>query len=157
MVASRRQFVVRLNLVGFGAVLLLGAVVALLLRRAAGPDGGGEVVRGTLIFVVLALVAEQAIVRMLLTQVLKPTERATNIAIRVAQGDLGIAAGDGMGGKDALSTSLATMLERLRDLVGTIRQHAHEAAAMSEQIAASTQQMSASTHEVASTTGDNVQ
>ena len=46
------------------------------------------------------------------------------------------------------------MLARLRDLVGTIRQHAHEAAAMSQQIAASTQEMSASTQEVASTTGD---
>jgi methyl-accepting chemotaxis protein len=46
------------------------------------------------------------------------------------------------------------MLDRLRDLIGTIRQHAHEAAAMAEEIAASTQQMTASTQEVAGTTGD---
>ena len=154
MASSRQQFVVRLHLIGLGAVLLLGAVVALLLRRAAGPGGGGEVVRGTLIFLGVALLAEQAIVRMLLTQVLKPTGRATNLAIRVAQGDLSIATHEGKAGKDALSTSLATMLDKLRELVGTIRQHAHDAAAMSEQIAASTEQMSASTHEVASTTGD---
>ena len=154
MASSRQQFVVRLHLIGLGAVLLLGAVVALLLRRAAGPDGGGEVARGTLIFLGVALLAEQAIVRMLLTQVLKPTGRATNLAIRVAQGDLSIATHEGEAGKDALSTSLATMLDKLRELVGTIRQHAHEAAAMSEEIAASTEQMSASTHEVASTTGD---
>jgi methyl-accepting chemotaxis protein len=154
MSSSRQQFVVRLHLIGLGAVLLLGAVVALLLRRAAGPDGGGEVVRGTLIFLGVALLAEQAVVRMLLTQVLKPTGRATNLAIRVAQGDLSIATHEGKAGKDALSTSLATMLDKLRELVGTIRQHAHDAAAMSEEIAASTEQMSASTHEVASTTGD---
>jgi methyl-accepting chemotaxis protein len=46
------------------------------------------------------------------------------------------------------------MLDKLRNLVGTIRQHAHEAAAMSAEIAASTQEMTASTQEVASTTGD---
>ena len=46
------------------------------------------------------------------------------------------------------------MLNKLRELVGTIRQHAQEAAAMSEQIAASTEEMTASTQEVASTTGD---
>ena len=46
------------------------------------------------------------------------------------------------------------MLHKLRDLVGTIRQHANDAAAMAEEIAASTQQMTASTQEVAGTTGD---
>jgi methyl-accepting chemotaxis protein len=56
--------------------------------------------------------------------------------------------------RDDLSLSLAAMLDKLRTLVGTIRQQAHEAAAMSEQIAASTQEMTASTTEVASTTGD---
>src|SRR5215208_5480700 len=154
MAPSRQQFVVRLQLIGLGIVLLLGAVVAVLLWRLAGPDRGSEVARGVLIFLAVAVVAEQAIVRMLLTQVLKPTGQATNLAIRVAQGDLSIATHDGKTGKDALSSSLAAMLEKLRELVGTIRQHAHDAAAMSEQIAASTQQMSASTQEVASTTGD---
>jgi methyl-accepting chemotaxis protein len=154
MAASRQQFVVRLQLIGFGIVLLLGAVVAVLLWRLAGPDRAAEVARGVLIFLAVAVVAEQAIVRMLLTQVLKPTGRATNLAIRVAQGDLSITTHEGKAGKDALSTSLATMLDKLRELVGTIRQHAHDAAAMSEEIAASTEQMNASTQEVASTTGD---
>jgi methyl-accepting chemotaxis protein len=53
-----------------------------------------------------------------------------------------------------LSSSLNMMLLKLRELVGTIRQHAHDAAAMAEEIASSTQQMTASTQEVASTTGD---
>ena len=154
MAASRQQFVVRLQLIGFGILLLLGAVVAVLLWRLAGPDRAAEVARGVLIFLAVAVVAEQAIVRMLLTQVLKPTGRATNLAIRVAQGDLSITTHEGKAGKDALSTSLATMLDKLRELVGTIRQHAHDAAAMSEEIAASTEQMNASTQEVASTTGD---
>ena len=154
MAASRQQFVVRLQLIGFGIVLLLGAVVAVLLWRLAGPDRAVEVARGVLIFLAVAVVAEQAIVRMLLTQVLKPTGRATNLAIRVAQGDLSITTHEGKAGKDALSISLATMLDKLRELVGTIRQHAHDAAAMSEEIAASTEQMNASTQEVASTTGD---
>ena len=35
MAASRQQFVVRLQLIGFGIVLLLGAVVAVLLWRLA--------------------------------------------------------------------------------------------------------------------------
>src|SRR6185503_5074065 len=61
---------------------------------------------------------------------------------------------DGSEPRDPLSKSVAAMLIKLRELVGTIRQHAHEAAAMAEEIAASTQEMSASTHEVASTTGD---
>ena len=76
---------------------------------------------------------------------------------RVAEGDLSapeLVAGAGAGSRDPLTSSIAAMLDKLRDLVGTIRQHAHEAAAMSEEIAASTQEMSASTQEVASTTGE---
>ena len=112
-------------------------------------------VEGTLIFLLAALVVEQIVARFLLENVLKPTGRATNLATRVAQGDLSLDTGaDGKAGKDALTTSLATMLDKLRELVGTIRQHAHEAAAMSQEIAASTEQMTASTQEVASTTGD---
>src|SRR6185295_6248161 len=69
-------------------------------------------------------------------------------ALGLAQDDASAA------GRDPLTRAVVAMLARLRDLVGTIRQHAHEAAAMSQQIAASTQEMSASTQEVASTTGD---
>jgi methyl-accepting chemotaxis protein len=154
MASARQQFVVRLHLIGFGTVLLLGAVVAWLLARVAGPGATGRVLGEVLIFLVAGLVAELFLVRLLTEHILKPTGRATSLAIRVAQGDLSLSTGGGKAGKDALTTSLATMLDKLRALVGTIRQHAHEAAAMSQQIAASTQQMTASTTEVASTTGD---
>ena len=72
------------------------------------------------------------VARFLLENILKPTGRAANIATRVAQGDLSLdRAPTATAGKDALTTSLAAMLDKLRELVGTIRQHAHEAAAMS--------------------------
>ena len=154
MASARQQFVVRLHLIGVGTVLLLGAVVAVLLRRAAGPDTTGATVEGTLIFLAVGLIAEQLMTQFLLENILKPTGRATNLATRIAQGDLSLDSAAGKAGKDALTMSLATMLDKLRELVGTIRQHAHEAAAMSEEIAASTEQMTASTQEVASTTGD---
>jgi methyl-accepting chemotaxis protein len=88
--------------------------------------------------------------------VLRHTGVAATVAGRVAQGDLTMPrwSSDGSEPRDPLSKSVAAMLIKLRELVGTIRQHAHEAAAMAEEIAASTQEMSASTHEVASTTGD---
>jgi len=155
MASSRRKFVVRLHLIGLVTALLLGGVVAVLLRRAAAnPDDPGLVVEGTLVFLLAALVAEQILVRVLLQQILKPIAHAATVASRVAEGDLSLQAGDGGRGKDVLSASLDAMLDRLRDLIGTIRQHAHEAAAMAEEIAASTQQMTASTQEVAGTTGD---
>ena len=155
MASSRRTFVVRLHLIGLVTALLLGGVVAVLLRRAAAnPDDPGLVVEGTLVFLLAALVAEQILVRVLLQQILKPIAHAATVASRVAEGDLSLQAGDGGRGKDVLSASLDAMLDRLRDLIGTIRQHAHEAAAMAEEIAASTQQMTASTQEVAGTTGD---
>ena len=155
MASSRRTFVVRLHLIGLVTALLLAGVVAVLLRRAAAnPDNPGLVVEGTLVFLLAALVAEQILVRILLKQILRPIARAATVASRVAEGDLSLQAGDGGQGKDVLSASLDAMLDRLRDLIGTIRQHAHEAAAMAEEIAASTQQMTASTQEVAGTTGD---
>src|SRR5215207_9219420 len=49
MASARRQFVLRLHLIGFAAVLLLGTVVAGLLWRGAGPDATGRVLRDTLI------------------------------------------------------------------------------------------------------------
>jgi methyl-accepting chemotaxis protein len=155
MASVRQKFVLRLHLFGLGIVLVLGAAVAVLLGRTVAPDGTDPTVEGTLIFLLAALIVEQIVARFLLENVLKPTGRATNLAIRVALGDLSLDTGaDGKAGKDALTTSLATMLDKLRELVGTIRQHAHEAAAMSQEIAASTEQMTASTQEVASTTGD---
>ena len=154
MVSARQQFLRRLHLVGLAAVLLLGVVVAVLLWRAAPPRDTRPVVEGTLVFLLVALVAQVILVRVLVDRVLRPTGRAASIASRVAQGDLSMVVGEGGENADLLTSSLAAMLERLRDLVGTIRQHAHDAAAMSQEIAASTQEMSASTEEVASTTGD---
>jgi methyl-accepting chemotaxis protein len=154
MASARQKFIVRLHLVGLAAVLLLGVVVAVLLGRLAPPGDTGATVQGTLIFLACALIAEVILIRVLVNNVLKPTGRAASIASRVAQGDLSMGVGAGAPAGDLLSSSLAAMLEKLRDLVGTIRQHAHEAAAMSQEIAASTQEMSASTEEVASTTGD---
>ena len=64
MASSRRKFVVRLHLIGLVTALLLGGVVAVLLRRAAAnPDDPGLVVEGTLVFLLAALVAEQILVR----------------------------------------------------------------------------------------------
>ncbi|HUR94325.1 MAG TPA: methyl-accepting chemotaxis protein [Gemmatimonadales bacterium] len=154
MASSRHKFVLQLHLIGVGAVLALGAVVAVLLRRYTEAGDTASVVEGTLAFLLAGLVVELILVRQLLNNILKPTGRAANIASRVANGDLSPLGDDGRPAKDSLTASLGAMLEKLRDLVGTIRQHAHEAAAMSEQIAASTEQMTASTQEVASTTGD---
>jgi methyl-accepting chemotaxis protein len=152
MVAAFQRFVTRVYLVSFSAVAALGVVVALLLGSAT--EERETVVRGTLLFIAAGMATSWALVRLMLQRVLLPSGRAAGLAGRVAEGDLS-AAGDASGpGKDLLSTSLNAMLLKLRDLIGTIRQHAHDAAAMAEEIASSTQQMTASTQEVASSTGD---
>lgn len=150
--SARRKFVVRLHLIGLAAAVILTVVVVVLLRGIA-PDEPEQVFNASLIFLLIALIVEQLIAWQVRVRILAPTGRAASVAIRVAEGDLSTTAEDDTG-SDELSLSLTAMLEKLRTLVGTIRQHAHEAAAMSEQIAASTQQMTASTTEVASTTGD---
>jgi methyl-accepting chemotaxis protein len=150
--SARRKFVVRLHLIGLAAAVILTVVVVVLLRGIA-PNEPEQVFNGSLIFLLIALIVEQLIAWQVRVRILAPTGRAASVAIRVAEGDLSTTAEE-HAGSDELSLSLTAMLEKLRTLVGTIRQHAHEAAAMSEQIAASTQQMTASTTEVASTTGD---
>jgi methyl-accepting chemotaxis protein len=155
-----QQFVFRLYLIGLATALLLSAVVALLLwfalGRAPAPEAASLVLRGSLGFLVVALLVAVLLVRLLISRVFRHTGVAATVAGRVAQGDLTMPrwSSDGSEPRDPLSKSVAAMLIKLRELVGTIRQHAHEAAAMAEEIAASTQEMSASTHEVASTTGD---
>src|SRR6476469_7346346 len=151
--SARRKYVVRLHLIGLAAALVLTGVVVVLLRGIAPPDAGRAVIDGSLTFLLIALIVEQVIAWQVRVRILAPTTRAANVAIRVAEGDLSTMPDDG-GVRDDLTTSRDAMLDKLRTLVGTIRQHAHEAAAMSGQIAASTQQMTASTTEVASTTGD---
>jgi methyl-accepting chemotaxis protein len=152
MSAARRKFVVRLHLIGLAAALVLSGAAAILLRQVAGPDRGGAVLEGWLTFLLVALLVEQLIAWQVRLHILEPVSRAARVAIQVAEGDLSMSADPRA--RDDLSLSLAAMLDKLRTLVGTIRQQAHEAAAMSEQIAASTQEMTASTTEVASTTGD---
>lgn len=160
MARARQQFAFHLYLIGLATALLLSAVVALLLWFALGgapaPEAVSLVLRGSLGFLVIALLVAVFLVRLLSSRVLRHTGVAATVAGRVAQGDLTMPrwSSDGSEPRDPLSKSVAAMLIKLRELVGTIRQHAHEAAAMAEEIAASTQEMSASTHEVASTTGD---
>jgi methyl-accepting chemotaxis protein len=153
--SARRKFVLRLHLIGILTVAVLAVVVWLLLRPLGAGDGDpGAPARGTALFVAAALTAEQILVYLLVDRILRPSARAALVARRVAEGDLSSSTEGMVLAKDPLTASLGAMLVKLRDLVGTIRQHAHEAAAMSEEIAASTQEMTASTTEVASTTGD---
>ena len=155
----QRRLILRLHLAGSVAVVVLTAAVAALLWVALSRAGversiaTAEAARGVLAFAALGFAVELVLVRVLLETVFKPTGLAASVAGRVAEGDLSLPELRA-GSRDDLSRSIAAMLDKLRDLVGTIRQHAHEAAAMSQQIAASTQEMSASTQEVASTTGD---
>ncbi|MGH7525507.1 MAG: methyl-accepting chemotaxis protein [Gemmatimonadales bacterium] len=161
MASARRKFVLTLHFVGLGTVAILTVVVGLSLWLAASradPDAvTATVVRGTVAFAALGVAAERILIHLLLDRVLKHTGMAAGVAGRVAEGDLTLpewASRPGGGPRDNLTSSITTMLVRLRELVGAIRQHAHDAAAMAEQIAASTEEMTASTQEVASTTGD---
>ena len=154
MASKHNPFVFRLHLTGVGAVLVLTAIVAALLWWAS---AGSTTItlQGAVAFFLAGVAGEQILVWLLLERVLKATGRAARIAGRVAQGDLSLPdSSSAAGGSDPLTAAIAAMLGKLRDLVGTIRQHAHDAAAMSEEIAASTEEMTASTQEVASTTGD---
>jgi methyl-accepting chemotaxis protein len=161
MARARQQFVLRLYLIGLVTALLLSIAVALLLWFALGrspdPDVINVVLRGSALFLIVALGMVALLIRLLINRVIRHTGVAAEVATRVADGDLTVprwGSQDGGEPRDALSQSVAAMLTKLRELVGTIRQHAHDAAAMAEEIAASTQEMSASTEEVASTTGD---
>lgn len=162
MTTLPQRQVLRVHFVGLLTAVVLTAVVAGLLWVTVarvgigGPLAAGAVLHGTLMFSILALLAELLAARLLLERVIRPTGLAETVAGRVAQGDLSLPEWEGARDitEDGLTRSIGAMLERLRDLVGTIRQHAHEAAAMAQQIAASTEEMTASTQEVASTTGD---
>jgi methyl-accepting chemotaxis protein len=102
----------------------------------------------------LGVAMERVLVQLLLSRVLKPTGKAASVAMRVADGDLSLPEWAGRSNLDGLSSSIVSMVRRLQDLVGSIRQYSQDASAMAQQMAASTQQMTASTQEVASTTGD---
>jgi methyl-accepting chemotaxis protein len=157
--ASRNQFVIRLHLVGLFAAAAVAAVAGGLFAIACPfPEDvtplAHPAIWGTAVILGAGVALEQLLVRLLLSRVLKPTGKAAVVAMRVADGDLSMPDWAGRSGLDGLSSSIVGMVTRLQELVGTIRRHSHDAAAMAQQIAASTQQMTASTQEVAGTTGD---
>ena len=153
MASTRTTYLYKLHFTALSLVAVLVAVVAWLLA----PLGWPAMLRGVLLFAAIAVVLEQLVIWGMVRQILSPTGIAANLALRIADGDLGIPSWSttpAHAPKDPLTRTMFAMLGKLRDLVGTIRQHAHDAAAMAEEIAASTQQMTASTQEVAGTTGD---
>jgi methyl-accepting chemotaxis protein len=160
--ASRNQFVQNLHLIGLLAAAVIAAAAGAIFLAVCPPAAeatllGDPAVWGTLTILALGVAIEQVLVRMLLSRVLKPTGKAAVVAMNVSEGNLTLPDWAGRPGLDGLSTSIVSMVTRLQELVGTIRQHSHEAASMAQQIAASTQQMTASTEEVAGTTGDLTQ
>ncbi|HET6836466.1 MAG TPA: methyl-accepting chemotaxis protein [Gemmatimonadales bacterium] len=156
--ASRNQFIINLHLIGLTAAFSMAAAGGALVWFACAPATSFSVthpaVWGTVLLAGLGILIEQVLVRLLLTKVLKPTGKVAVVASRVSQGDLTTPDWANRENLDGLSSSIVGMVTRLQGLVGTIRQHSHDAAAMAQEIAASTQQMTASTQEVASTTGD---
>src|SRR5512145_2125011 len=127
--STRDDLLRRLQLVGIGSVALLTGLVALLLHATGEP---GLAWRGTLGFGALALALQQVLMQLLARHVVRPTGMAAGVAERVAEGDLGLPEGGTAGARDPLTRAVVAMLARLRELVGTIRQHAHDAAAMSQ-------------------------
>ena len=156
--ASRNQFILRLHLIGLTAAFSMAAAAGAVLWRTGSASASISVMHpavwGTVLLAAFGFIIEQILVRLLLTKVLKPTGKVAVVASRVSQGDLTTPDWAAKGNLDGLSSSIVSMVVRLQDLVGTIRQHSHDASAMAQEIAASTQQMTASTQEVASTTGD---
>jgi methyl-accepting chemotaxis protein len=153
MASARQKYLYQLHGTALGVVAVLTAVVAWLLL----PQGTGGMLRGVLVFAAAAVVMEQIVIWLLVRQILAPTGTAASVAVRIADGDLSLpswSTNPEKAPRDPLTRTIFAMLAKLRDLVGAIRQHAHDAAAMAEEIAASTQQMTASTQEVAGTTGD---
>ena len=158
MASDRNKFVFRLHLIGLAAAATMTAaataVLVLACRLPDSLDPTHPIFWGPPALLAVGVMLEQLLVRLLLVQVLKPTGKVATVASRVSQGDLTMPTWANREGLDHLSSSVVGMVTRLQDLVGTIRRHSHDAAAMAQEIAASTQQMTASTQEVASTTGD---
>jgi methyl-accepting chemotaxis protein len=119
------------------------AVAAAAVLLVASPIEGAldpthPVVWGTAALLVLGWVIEQVLVRLLLTRVLKPTGKVAIVATRVSHGDLTTPDWANREGLDVLSTSIVSMVTRLQGLVGSIRQHSHDAAAMAQEVAGTT-------------------
>jgi methyl-accepting chemotaxis protein len=158
MASNRNDFIYRLHLIGMAAVVALtGAAGAILFIACPGQRElalTSPVVWGPAALLILGVAVERLLIWLLLDKVLKATGKVAVVASRVSRGDLTTPDWASRENLDGLSSSVVGMVKRLQDLVGTIRQHSHDASAMAQQIAASTQQMTASTQEVASTTGD---
>jgi methyl-accepting chemotaxis protein len=159
MATNRNSFITRLHLVGLLAAATMTAAVAGILVAVSSGRGNPigpthPAVWGSALVLALGVLIEQLLVRLLLQRVLKPTGKAAMVAMQVSEGNLTMPKWAGRRNLDGLSTSIVSMVRRLQELIGSIRQYSHDAATMAQQIAASTQQMAASTQEVASTTGD---
>jgi len=92
MASSRNDFIFRLHLIGFASAAVL-AIVGAGVLLAACPIGEGlslyhPIVWGTAAILICGIAIEQALVRLLLTKVLKPTGKVAVVATRVSQGDL---------------------------------------------------------------------
>jgi methyl-accepting chemotaxis protein len=110
-----------------------------------------------LILLGIVVIVVTLIVIRLRRQIVEPMEKLAAVARRVAQGDLRKTDIEVPGTSHeviSLVGAIEAMLEELRQLVGTMRVNATEAAGMAEQISSSTQQMSASTQEVSGTCND---
>jgi len=110
-----------------------------------------------LILLAFVLLVVSIIVHRLRRRVVDPMQQLARIAERVSSGDLRDARVTVPGASievQNLIGAIGKMVEELRQLVGTMRVNATEAAGMAEQISASTQQMSASTQEVSGTCND---
>jgi methyl-accepting chemotaxis protein len=159
MATTQSSFLTRLHLIGLLAALVITATVAWILMTVASGRGiplgpSHPAIWGTSVILGLTLLIEQLLVRLLIQRVLKSSGKVAAVALRVAEGNLILPNWAGRENLDGLSSSVVSMLRKLHELVGSIKNYSHDAAAMAQQIAASTQQMSASTNEVASTTGD---
>ena len=135
MAANRNAFITRLHLVGILAALVMtAAVVGILIvvgrDLPIGPTHPA-VWGGALVFA-LGIFLEQVLIRQLLQRVLKPTGKAAGVALRVADGNLTMPDWAGRKNLDGLSTSMVSMVRRLQELVGSIRQYSHDAASMAQ-------------------------
>jgi methyl-accepting chemotaxis protein len=110
-----------------------------------------------IILLLIVVVVVWLIVLRLRRRIVEPMEALAAVATRVAQGDLvktHITVPGASREVNALIGAIDGMVAELRELVGTIRSNATDAATMAEQISSSTQQMSASTQEVSGTCTD---
>ncbi len=161
MAETRKSLTRSLYLNGALAIAVLTLAVARLLwwmasRGGAIPDTQ-DIVAGSLLFLVFAIVGQVLLVGWLSVRVIRPLEAAEQIAARVANGNLqrpDLQSADARRDGSRVLASLSIMVDSLRTLTGAIHTAASEAAAMAEEIAASTEEMTASTEEVAGTTGD---